>query len=223
MVAVSVLLSGSVCSAEDAHYALPLSKLKITKGEIPGQSGESTRQNCRGEVPKELRDLHIYYVAMPYAWVISLNENVIKRVIGRAQQRKDGKNTLPEAHPRLGSNSCLQADRKMLAVASALFSRAIISRPSGFAPGATSPFSTSGSGSIPTRTPSSRTRSTGALACPVPAAGSTSGTNNIRPWNRQFMGARRRRRPGRPFRQFWMSCSSAVSASISTRVACGHG
>ena len=67
-------------------------------------------------------NLVIYYAAMPDALVISLNENVIKSAIDRKQARDKGQGTLPETRPWLGSNFCLQADAKVLALVGAMSS-----------------------------------------------------------------------------------------------------
>ncbi len=73
---------------------------------------------------EEIRNLAVYYSASGKSFVVSLNEDVLKRAIDREIERgkvdASGKESAPPAHGWIGSNLALQVDQKVLQVLATL-------------------------------------------------------------------------------------------------------
>jgi hypothetical protein len=79
-----------------------------------------------GGLPSELRNIAIYYAALPDSLTVTLNEKVLQRVLDRFAAREEAKlkgKTKPAAAPSAalpGGNVALAVDRAMLEVANHL-------------------------------------------------------------------------------------------------------
>jgi len=73
---------------------------------------------------EEIRNLAVYYCASGKSFVLSLNEDVLKRAMDRDSERTqlegDGEEPRQASHPWIGDNLALQVDQKILQVLAAL-------------------------------------------------------------------------------------------------------
>ena len=80
---------------------------------------------ARSEEDDELEDVAIYYAASGEALIVTLDEDVLKRAVDRQAARRraraEGRSVERPGLPWLGSNFCLQADRKIIRLIEAAY------------------------------------------------------------------------------------------------------